>query len=96
MEIPSTFKLAGRRWEVARVEHIESGEDGSGTLGRAHDAKARIELHADQSDECMQHTFCHELVHAILMTLGRDKLNDDEGLVDAIGNLLLQYEQTRE
>ena len=40
-----------------------------------------------------QQTFCHELVHAILFTMG--KTTHEEEFVDAFGSLLHQFERTK-
>jgi hypothetical protein len=40
-----------------------------------------------------EQTFCHELVHAIMFSMGHT--NHDEIFVDAFGALLHQYERTR-
>ena len=41
-------------------------------------------------------TFYHELVHAMLEMIGRDDLNQDEQFVDNMGNLLHQFDKTRQ
>jgi hypothetical protein len=40
-----------------------------------------------------EQTFCHELVHAIMFSMGHT--NHDEIFVDAFGALLHQYERTK-
>jgi hypothetical protein len=40
-----------------------------------------------------EQTFYHELVHAIMFTMG--KLNHDEEFTDAFGALLHQYHRTK-
>lgn len=40
--------------------------------------------------ELLQHTFLHELTHAVLTAMGRRKLNEDEEFVDAFSALLHQ------
>jgi predicted SprT family Zn-dependent metalloprotease len=45
-------------------------------------------------NEQMTHqTFYHELVHAIMFTMG--KTNHDEEFTDVFGSLLHQYERTK-
>jgi hypothetical protein len=49
----------------------------------------------DLGDSLAHHTFCHELVHFLLVYAGRDDLAGDETLVDTLGGLLAQYEATK-
>lgn len=86
--IPSKFSLGGRTWAVEFVDCIE---DDPHTLGTTSIDDATIKLKRDISGELLQHTFYHELVHALCFTLGWDRLNKNEGKVDALGGLLYQY-----
>jgi hypothetical protein len=86
--VPRTFKLGGRNWVV---EYTDELEDALG-LCKAHEA--RILLASGMDKEATLHTFYHELFHAIFATLGREKLDSNEGLVDSCGNLLLQFLST--
>ena len=45
------------------------------------------------NEQMTQQTFFHELVHAILFTMG--KVNHDEEFTDAFGALLHQYERSK-
>jgi hypothetical protein len=45
------------------------------------------------NEQMTQQTFCHELVHAILFTMG--KTTHEEEFVDAFGSLLHQFERTK-
>ena len=49
----------------------------------------------DACAEVVAHTFYHELTHFLLHYAGRDDLSEDETLVDTIGGLLAQYDQTK-
>lgn len=42
------------------------------------------------TDNAREVTFYHEITHAILHIMGRYKLNEDEGFVDAFASLLAQ------
>lgn len=91
--IPQKFKLGGRTWKVVVIDGLEwKGEE---CLGLTLPNEAVIALDSGQSDECMHHTFYHELVHALCSTLGWGELNADEDKVDALGGLLLQYLKTK-
>jgi Zn-dependent peptidase ImmA (M78 family) len=58
-------------------------------------AKIRVHLDSENPEEMVEHTFFHELVHALLYATTRPKLSDDEKFVDSLGAALHQYEQTK-
>ena len=41
------------------------------------------------------HVFLHELVHAMACTVGLEDLNSNEGAIDALGNMLMQFLSTK-
>jgi hypothetical protein len=51
--------------------------------------KLRIELLDDGEQTVVQHTFCHELTHAMLDMISHE-LSRDEKFVDQLGALLQQ------
>lgn len=53
-----------------------------------------IKLKKGLTDQATAVTFYHELVHAILFTMG--KMQHDEEFVDAFGSLLYQFMRTLE
>jgi Zn-dependent peptidase ImmA (M78 family) len=55
---------------------------------------AEVLLNAKQNREHLVHTYYHELAHALLKSIGRDKLARDEALVDALGGALHHYIKT--
>jgi hypothetical protein len=82
LKIPKSFTLAGIRWTVEETAAISE-------MGHCSAEAATIRLRKDLSDQVKAATFCHELQHAILYTMGLDE--HDEKLVDAQGNLLHQF-----
>lgn len=58
-------------------------------------AECTIRLKESMGPQLMQHTFYHELVHAICFTLGWGKMNEDEDKVDALASLLFQFLQSK-
>jgi len=66
-------------------------DDDSSVYGDTDGGECVIRLKKGLKPETLQHTFYHELVHAMCFTLGLDKLNKDEGKVDALGGALYQY-----
>ena len=81
----STFQLGGCTWEV----HIS---DDIADLGHCDLLSYKIMLKAGMSPQATSVTFYHELVHAILFSMG--KTNHDEEFVENFGGLLFQYMQT--
>jgi hypothetical protein len=87
--IPRTFELGGRTWQVEYREEPEPGEPT--TMGMCQSHEAMILLKEGMTPDETQHTFYHELCHAICYTLGWEKLNMDEDRIDALGGLIYQY-----
>lgn len=82
MKIPNEFKLGGIKWSVTQMPLC-------GTLGQCYMTNATIQLEKSLQREVKEQTFCHELVHAIMFTMGmRDH---DEKFVDAFAVFLHQY-----
>jgi hypothetical protein len=82
MRIPKSFALAGTRWTVEETAAISE-------MGHCCNETATIRLRKDLSAQVKAATFCHELVHAIFYTRGKDEHSEEE--VDAMGNLLHQF-----
>jgi hypothetical protein len=85
MKIPKGFTLAGIPWEVEVRSMVA---DGSDAVGRCQGQRARILVESTLKKELKEQTYCHELVHAILFTMG--KMEHDEEFVDAFAHLLHQ------
>lgn len=79
------FNLAGVTWTVGESEMVD--------LGHTDMAAARIVINKSLTGQSRDVTFYHELVHAILFTMG--ETNHDERFVEAFGQLLYQYEQQK-
>jgi hypothetical protein len=86
--IPSSFKLGGRTWDVQYVPLID---DDPNIYGDCDGSEAVIRLKSGAKPEVLQHTFYHELSHAICFTLGWKKLNKNEDDIDALGGMYYQY-----
>lgn len=85
MKIPATFELAGRTWKVKR------GVKTKKWYGRCHHSKCLIELSAyNRNPEEEAHSFLHELLHAVAVTMGWKSFNKNEAKIDAVAGLLLQ------
>lgn len=91
IQIPQQFQLGGRTWTVEVFDVIDSEPD---LYGDCDSVECVIRLKNCASD-IMQHTFYHELTHAICYTLGWKKFNEDEDKIDTLANLFLQFLKTR-
>jgi len=86
-DVATTFNLAGSQWQVNYLSHMEE-------MGKCDPEKQIIFIRTDMNRQTTEQTFYHELVHAILFTMG--KLNHDEEFVDTFGAFLHQYQITKE
>lgn len=91
IKIPKQFKLGGRDWSVETYDVIDNDPD---LYGDTDGSECVIRLKKAKPDT-MQHTFYHELCHAIAYTLGWKKLNKDEDKIDSLGGMFYQYLKTR-
>jgi len=90
--IPTSFQLAGRTWVVEQHELIDGNPD---LYGDCDGSECVIRLKTGVRPEVLQHTFYHELTHAICFSLGWEDMNEDEGKVDALANVMLQFLKTK-
>lgn len=86
MKIPARFQLAGSEWTVVYVPNLTE-------LGHCHSEGRVIQIRKGLSKQDEEQTFYHELVHAILFTMG--KINHDEEFTDLFGAFLHQFEKTK-
>lgn len=95
MRIPTSFKLINRSWSV--VEMPQETADTANIHGCCARDQARIAIHIDEGlpEESVDHTYLHELVHALLYATTKPKLSDNEEFVDSLAAALHQYEQTK-
>lgn len=95
--IPKQFILGGRTYKVRRNDKLDYEHNWNGE----HDTyRQEINLAyklggVDANVESIEQTFYHELVHAILYTLGEKDLNQNEKFVDMFGTMLHQFMKTR-
>ena len=64
------------------VDEFENNE----MLGQIRYKDAKIQINQACCDEIQKATLCHEIMHGILLHIGRDDLSNDEAFVTAIGN----------
>lgn len=91
MKIPKTFQLGGHKFKVKKRRSFENDN----LLGfcKYLDNEIHIRTHQDNkpmSETMVTHTYCHEIVHAILITMNENDLNGNEQFVDVFAGLLHQ------
>ena len=84
--LPTSFTLAGFEWTV--VVRADLSE-----YGRCDPNTQTIYIREGMNEQMTQQTFFHELVHAIMFTMGHT--THDEVFTDAFGAFLHQYEKTK-
>ena len=84
--IPTTFWLVGCQWTVKYVDDLSE-------YGKCDCTTQIIYLRSGMNKNYTEQTFFHELVHAIMFSMGQTDHN--EIFVDAFGSLMHQYERTK-
>lgn len=85
MRIPKSFDLGGTTWEVIQTDSL------LGAYGATHSGKGKVEILKELPKQIKQQTFCHELVHCILFSMGKTQDLHDEVFVDGFATFLHQY-----
>ena len=83
MKIPLKFTLGGIDWKVTEENVLPTA------LGATSQQLAHVALLADLPKQVKEQTYCHELVHAILYSMGKPE--HYEVFVDAFATFLHQY-----
>ena len=86
LAIPSIFSLAGSEWTVKIVPEMTD-------LGRCDPATFTIYIKEGLHKTYAEQTFYHELVHAIMFTMGHNE--HDEVFVDCFGVFLHQFNRSK-
>lgn len=90
-KIPNQIDLAGQTFDVVMDANLRRL---SGCCGQTHFDEGFIVIDPGLRGDTKAVTYFHELVHAILSTMGNTELNKDEAFVDTFGNLLWQAFKT--
>lgn len=72
------------------VEKEDSFDALAKNFGQINYDKAEIVINKDSHPYIKQETLCHEIVHGILVHIGRQDLSNDETFVQALGNAINQ------
>lgn len=86
-KIPSQIDLAGQTFSIVMDPNLRKL---SGCCGQTHFDDNFIVIDPGLPPDTKGVTYFHELVHAILSTIGDEELNKNEAFVDTFGNLLWQ------
>ena len=96
INIPKKFRVGGVDYIVKQVEHCGTNDDfgfwrPQGIIEIANQAGGY-----EVSDSKKRQTFLHELTHAILFAMGKEKLNEDESFVNIFSSFLNEAINTME
>lgn len=83
--IPQTIQIGGQTIEIRLDEDIEGGVLGESVVAAGLIKIAKRSKGYEQSDTSKFNTFVHECTHAILDTMGRTDLSQDETFVCSFG-----------
>lgn len=86
-KIPQEIDIAGQTFQIVMEPTLQKIAN---CCGQTHFDSGLILIDPGLPAQVKGVTYFHELVHAILITMGRDDLNRDEAFVDMVGNLLWQ------
>jgi hypothetical protein len=91
--IPKSFKLVNRTFTVERMsDTLSKAGSMDGEFNLKH---GTIKVGSSVSTEYDEHTYYHELVHALLESSSRPGLSKKEPFVDSLAGVLHQYMQTK-
>ena len=96
LKIPKKFKVGGVDYEVRLVEHCGTDDDFGLWRPQGIIEIANQSGGYDISESKKKQTFFHELTHAILFTMRKDDLNDDESFVNTFSSFLTEAINTIE
>lgn len=82
------IKICGINYTVEETSDFFSAD--ATHFGQVNYTKAQIFLNKDLNEEIKQESLCHEIVHAMLVHIGRSDLSGDEQFVQALGNAIYQ------
>lgn len=85
MKIPKKYTLGAVDWTVKLEESIP------GAIGMTLRDEATVLVLNKLPTEVKGQTYCHELVHTILFSMGKPAAEHDEVFVDAFATFLHQY-----
>lgn len=85
MHIPTEFELGGFKWKVKKVKRLK------GAYGDCNTTTNTIRVRETMPVQIQEQTFCHELTHAILISMGKPSDDHNEEFIDGFAVFLHQY-----
>lgn len=90
-KLPKSFKVGGAEMEVRQVERCNNNSAGECCIAAGYiEIADKFDKCDNQSDGSKRNTFYHELTHAILGTMGKKDLNNDEEFVCTFSGFLCE------
>lgn len=87
------IKICGIPHQIVDVDYIE----GNGcVLGEIEYRSCKIALRKDQTPEMYHQTLIHEVVHGMLVLIGRNDLSEDETFVQTLALAISQTFELKE
>lgn len=93
--IPKKFKLLAHVWTVEHHPGMITADDGDLCRGFCDFNALTIKVNVAQTPSMVMHTYMHEVMHAVLWSLGHE-LADNENFVDSVAGALTQMVLTVE
>tara|TARA_R110000822_G_scaffold130577_1_gene267171 strand:+ start:1520 stop:1831 length:312 start_codon:yes stop_codon:yes gene_type:complete len=93
--IPKYFYLFSEKYRISNIKEIDNGTSFGHAVYDENKIKIAKTVHKKviQEDQ-RESTYCHELMHIILDSLGKTELSQNEELVDSMGKALHQILKT--
>jgi hypothetical protein len=97
LRIPKAFGLFAHRVVVERRKHVRADDgDPAHGLWVPEQYKVLLETMRRGQRSNIEQSFCHEVVHSWLSSLGYNELSENETFVDQLGQAFHQYLTTVE
>lgn len=87
--------VCGLKYKVKEVEVIDEGYEGI-VQGRIEYSKQKILLKKKLPKQIKKETLIHEIIHGVLLHIGRTDLTEDEMFVQSLANGLYKTFEIRE
>lgn len=95
-KIPKKLKVGSVDYEVKRVEHCGNNDDFGFWRPQEIIEIANQAGGYEVSESKKMQTLLHEITHAVLFTMGKEELNDDESFVNTFSSFLAEAINTME
>lgn len=89
-KLPNKFTVGGQEIEVRIVDSIDGSKLGTCSVAEGAVRIAKTFNGREQSESSKLNTFCHELTHSILDTMGEHELSANERFVCSFSGFLAE------